>query len=158
MFYQFDQNNSYGVFDVTETLCHRLFIEADNQEEAIEKAEELGCYWDGVEKGIDCPCCGDRWHEYCDEVDLDTINAKGWLVSANSKDKWEEKFGKYQVIQEPYVVKGRLYNCFDGRITFRNIEEYAQVLADLYGWTRPDARIFYNDGKILEVFKHEDMD
>ena len=48
MFYQFDQNNSYGVFDVIDTLCHRLFIEADNQKEAIEKAEELGCYWDDV--------------------------------------------------------------------------------------------------------------
>ena len=43
MFYTYRQNNSYGVFD--------------------EKAENIGLYFDGVEKGRDCPCCGDRWHK-----------------------------------------------------------------------------------------------
>lgn len=61
MFYGFNQNNSGGHFVVDDSLCHRLFIEADDKDEAISKAEELGCYWDGVDKGIDCPCCGDRW-------------------------------------------------------------------------------------------------
>lgn len=32
-------------------------------------------------------------------------------------------------------------------------EDYYQVLADQYGWTTPDARIFYLDGKVNEVFK-----
>lgn len=47
--YEFDQNNSGGYFDVTDTVCHKLYIEAHSPKEAIEKAEELGCYWDGVE-------------------------------------------------------------------------------------------------------------
>lgn len=58
MFYIFNQNNTGGHFDVDENLCHRLYIEADTKSEAISKAEKLGCYWDGVLRGIDCPCCG----------------------------------------------------------------------------------------------------
>ncbi len=68
MFYKFDQNNGGGYFVTDENLCHRLFIEADNEHEAIEKAEELGCYWDGVNRGLDCPCCGDRW-DFPDKLD-----------------------------------------------------------------------------------------
>lgn len=61
--YEFEQNNSGGYFDVTDTVCHRLYIEARNDEEAIKKAEELGCYWNGVMEGLDCSCCGDRWYD-----------------------------------------------------------------------------------------------
>ena len=68
-FFQFKQNNSYGIFTVNDIVCHRLFIEADTHSEATKKAEELGCYWDGVSAGIDCPCCGEKqvcldcgWH------------------------------------------------------------------------------------------------
>ena len=45
-FYELSQNNTGGSFDVDETLCHRLIIEADTYEEAVAKAEDLGCYWD----------------------------------------------------------------------------------------------------------------
>ena len=38
-FYEFDQNNSGGVFKVDDKLCHRLFIEAENANQAIKKAE-----------------------------------------------------------------------------------------------------------------------
>lgn len=37
-------------------------------------------------------------------------------------------------------------------LTFLDIESYAQHLADKYGWTTPDARIFYADGNIKEIF------
>lgn len=60
MFYLFNQNNSGGSFIVNDKVCHRLFIEADDGREALRVAESLGCYWDGVSKGLDCPCCGDR--------------------------------------------------------------------------------------------------
>lgn len=40
MFYQFDQNNFFGYFEVDDKVCHRLFIEADSAEEAMSKAEE----------------------------------------------------------------------------------------------------------------------
>ena len=56
--YCFKQNNSGGIFDVDDKVCHNLFIEAESFNNAVTKAEELGCYWDGVSKGMDCPCCG----------------------------------------------------------------------------------------------------
>ena len=104
-FFQFRQNNSYGVFTVNKTVCHRLFIEADTHAEAIEKAEELGCYWEGVAAGIDCPCCGNRW------------------------------------------------NIWDDRpVETDDIEAHAQGLADSFGWTSPDARIFYKNGRVSEIY------
>ena len=157
MFYQFDQNNSYGRFDVDENVCHRLFIEADSLEEATDKAESLGCYWDGVENGIDCPCCGDRWYSG-DEVDLEKYEINGYTVTIydgiyeDTVDKWYEAYGKYKVIEEPKSVKGYSGMKYEGKITFKDIEEYAQFLANEYGWTTPDARIFYKDGTVKEIF------
>ena len=110
-FFQFKQNNSYGVFIVNENVCHRIFIEADTYAEAIEKAEELGCYWEGVAAGIDCPCCGDRW------------------------DKWDDR---------------PIENCY--------IEAYVRNLADSYGWTSPDARIFYKNGRVSEIYSSRVME
>jgi hypothetical protein len=42
---------------------------------------------------------------------------------------------------------------YSGKIIFQNIEEYAQFLADEHGWTKPDARIFYKNGNVKEIFK-----
>lgn len=118
MFYKVVQNNSGGYFVTDKDLCHRLYIEADSKEEAIKKAEELGCYWNGVRKGIDCPCCGDRWRE-CSEIDYD-----------------------------------KLYDWYNTQL--KDIEELAQFIANRYGgWTIPDARIFYKNGKVTEIFKLE---
>ena len=112
--YIFNQNNSYGSFHVTDTVCHRLLIEAPNYGRAIEKAEELGCYWNGVTKGRDCSCCGDRWSRYNDEpIDLSKYNG--------------------------------------------DIKSYAQWLADEYGRTSPDIRIFYADGNVEEVYSKKEV-
>lgn len=116
MFYEFSQNNSGGSFDVTDTVCHRVFIEADNFKDALAKAQDLGIYFNGCERGRDCDCCGDRWSDYEDSVDL------------------------------PMEY---------GDKTFTTVEEYAQYLANHYGWTTPDARIFYKDGNIKEIFKEK---
>ena len=75
-FYEFSQNNSGGSFVTDSKLCHRLFIEAKNEEEAIEIAESLGCYWNGVNEGLDCPCCGDRWYNSPDEIKILEIGAE----------------------------------------------------------------------------------
>lgn len=117
MFYKVEQNNSGGFFDVDDKVCHRLFIEADSLAEARIKAEELGCYWNGVAQGIDCECCGDRWYGVY-EVNFDELKT--------------------------YRVRG-------GVRSFSDIEEYAQYLADTYGWTCPDARIYYKDGTVKEI-------
>lgn len=156
--YMFDQNNSGGSFIVNDNVCHRLFIEAVSFGDAIEKAEELGCYWNGVAEGRDCPCCGDRWYPTDDIVDIETFKTEGYIVSVydgiwgNTKKEWERKYRKYEVIEEPKFETRGTIRSYIGKIKFNNIEEYAQYLANEYGWTTPDARIFYNDGSVKEVF------
>ena len=147
MFYLFSQNNSYGHFDVDDRLCHRLFIEADSEKESIEKAEDLGCYWDGVAEGIDCPCCGDRWYDNPDCVDDNRLSSYG--VSELSVAAWTRKYGRYKIVEIPH--KKENYGLVIGKIAFRDVEEYAQYLADEYGWTYPDARIFYKNGNVTEI-------
>lgn len=61
MFYTYIQNNSGGSFEINDELKHFVIIEADNGKEADSIAEKVGIYFDGVENGIDCSCCGDRW-------------------------------------------------------------------------------------------------
>jgi len=112
-FFEFSQNNSGGSFEVNDKLCYRLFIEADSRKDAIYMAEEMGVYFNGVDDGIDCPCCGNRWYT-------------------------------------PDDIKFPLK--YSEKKEFHNIEEYAQHLADHYGWTSPDARIFYKDGTVKEIF------
>ena len=77
--YEFRQNNSGGSFDVNDNVTHRVFIEAKDKDAAIYKALTLGVYFDGVDEGIDCECCGNRWH-------------KPWHVhTSNSEDKPREE-------------------------------------------------------------------
>jgi hypothetical protein len=62
-FYYFNQNNSGGRFteDPKQGLAHHVIIEADSAKEANDRAEAAGLYFDGIAKGHDCDCCGDRW-------------------------------------------------------------------------------------------------
>lgn len=158
MWYLFSQNNSHGYFEVDDKLCAYLFIEANSEDEANEKALNLGCYFNGVETGIDCPCCGDRWSDYANEFILDDTNKIGKQVSCyavsktmgQAKNDWYCKYGKYEILDNPQWIA--TYGCYRGRIKFRNIEEYAQYIADEYHWTTPDCRIFYLDGTVKEIF------
>lgn len=68
-FFGFNQNNSGGSFDVDENVCEYVIIEAKSVEQANNRAEEIGIYFDGCSKGLDCSCCGDRWNEAYDEED-----------------------------------------------------------------------------------------
>lgn len=61
-FYTYNQNNSGGGFDVDEAVAHYVIVEAENETMADEIAERVGIYFDGIERGIDCPCCGARWY------------------------------------------------------------------------------------------------
>lgn len=73
MFYEFHQNNSGGSFDVTETVTHYVIIEADSPKEANLKAKDIGIYFNGVEDGFDCSCCGDRWSSVWDNETGDDV-------------------------------------------------------------------------------------
>jgi len=117
-FYEFSQNNSGGSFDVDKDVCHRLFIEATNAEQANGIAQNLGVYFDGCDSGMDCDCCGDRWYE---ADDYDVVDLKKLSVSYKTE--------------------------------LTTIEDYAQLLADEYGWTTPDARVFYLSGERTEINK-----
>jgi hypothetical protein len=111
--FEWSQNNSGGSFVVDKKLCHRLFIEAEDEHAAEQKAFELGVYYDGCADGIDCNCCGDRW---------------------------------YSPDELTFPLK------YSDDITFITVEEYAQHLADKYGWTTPDARLFYANGTVKDIF------
>lgn len=58
--YQYSQNNSGGWFD--DDLGREVWIEAENAYHADQIAQTVGIYFDGCEKQMDCPCCGDRWY------------------------------------------------------------------------------------------------
>ncbi|MED2979537.1 hypothetical protein P4284_23020 [Bacillus swezeyi] len=157
-FYNYDQNNSGGFFEVNEKLCHRLFIEAESREEADDIAESLGVYWAGIEKGLDCPCCGDRWYG-ASKVDLEKINEEGWEASVYDSTpypeaEWNERYGNYPLHTAPKWTTN-FFRSYSGKIRFESIEQYAQYLADHFGWATPDARIFYKDGTIAEINKRK---
>tara|TARA_R110000851_G_scaffold125896_3_gene256969 strand:+ start:331 stop:726 length:396 start_codon:yes stop_codon:yes gene_type:complete len=58
MWYKFWQNNSGGGY----VGSHYVIVEADGPDEANELAvKSEAVYFDGVETGRDCECCGDRW-------------------------------------------------------------------------------------------------
>jgi hypothetical protein len=112
--FEFTQNNSGGNFTVNGELCHRLFVQAATDDQAVEIAEGLGVYFDGCENGMDCPCCGDRW---------------------------------YRPSEINFPIN------YDKNRKFTNVREYAQFLANEYGWTTPDARLYYKNGKVVDINK-----
>lgn len=62
--YHYHQNNSGGSFDVDADrgIGHNVFIQAASEPEADARAESIGIYFNGVDDGLDCECCGDRWY------------------------------------------------------------------------------------------------
>jgi len=62
--YEYRQNNSGGIFAYSDEVSNFVLIEASSADEANSKAESIGIYFNGLgDMGIDCDCCGDRWHE-----------------------------------------------------------------------------------------------
>lgn len=61
LWYLFDQNNSGGSFEGNDDLSEIVFIQARSPNQANRIAEQKGIYFDGVERGLDCECCGNRW-------------------------------------------------------------------------------------------------
>ena len=62
MYYHFRQNNSGGSFHFDDRgITINVIVEAESERVAIARAEDIGLYFDGCEKGMDCDCCGDRW-------------------------------------------------------------------------------------------------
>ncbi|MCM1260555.1 MAG: hypothetical protein NC222_06330 [Staphylococcus sp.] len=93
MFYTYSQNNSSCSFEINDNLKHYVIIEADTEQEADVTAEYLGIYFDGVEDGMDCPCCGDRWYraEYCDVNEDPLVYGKSPKEYVNSNACFNEQ-------------------------------------------------------------------
>jgi hypothetical protein len=143
-FFCFDQNNSGGSFVVDEKLTHRVIVEADDEDEASDIGERLGVYFNGCEDGYDCDCCGDRWYTPSEvELQYGTFNQAGAeKVAAKYKGKIVD-------------TRFRLYQDKNKDFLFENIEEYAQYMANEYGWCKPDVRIFYKNGEVKEFYTQE---
>lgn len=146
-FYEFCQNNSGGSFDVNEHITHRVLIEANDADEAIDIAESLGIYFDGVENGMDCECCGDRWY-------------RPW--SDNGKE-FPYRYGTFnkkdaESIQEKYdaeMVETAHKNPYGDKrydVLFETPESYMLYSADNYGWTSPDGYIYYKGREKIEIY------
>jgi hypothetical protein len=58
----FLQNNSGGSFRTNANVCRRVYIQAETPDLANARAESVDIYFDGVASGVDCKCCGCRWH------------------------------------------------------------------------------------------------
>ena len=65
MFYEFRQNNSGGSFvhDPDAGISKHVIVEAPSLKRATAIAQSIGLYFNGVDDGYDCECCGDRWYE-----------------------------------------------------------------------------------------------
>lgn len=93
MFYTYRQNNSGGRFIQDKSVAGYVIIEASNLGEAHDKAEDVGIYFDGCDKGRDCPCCGDRWSRYADAARKPKIYGKEPI-----KEVGTNYFGLYCII------------------------------------------------------------
>lgn len=154
-FYQFTQNNSGGSFDVNENVCHRVIIEASSEKEAIDLFNPLI-----EDQSSSCSCCGDRWSYSPDEIELDRYKETGYSVGIYDHYKdaeaiWKRKYGMFPVLEAACWKKLSYSNSkeFVGKIYFNNIEEYVQMLANNYGWTSPDAIIYYANKTKTLIFK-----
>ena len=98
-FYTFNQNNSGGSFQFRPGagISSYVIIEADDDLEAEYLASRIGLYFNGVEDGIDCGCCGDRWYfPYGDPTEE------------------PEVYGKVVRPNQPFVKEGFSFKWMDG--------------------------------------------
>lgn len=88
MFYTFHQNNSGGRFKIDDTVTTYVIIEADSASDANLRAEQVGIYFDGCYKEIDCDCCGDRWHDVDDRDATDVPMIYNETAEEFGNDNW----------------------------------------------------------------------
>jgi hypothetical protein len=93
-FYLFSQSNPGGYFIQNDQIDEYVIIHAENAKDANAKAQEIGIYFDGIEKSIDCKCCNDRWYrvsEY-DSSESPLINGEDFRKSEKYKIYADEEW------------------------------------------------------------------
>jgi hypothetical protein len=83
-FYKFMQNNTGGSFEVNHSVSVQVYIQAPNANQANIRAQQIGIYFDGVDRHLDCDCCGDRWYrasegDVFDDPDDDKYISMLWV-------------------------------------------------------------------------------
>ena len=142
MFFHWRQNNSGGFFEDASPLAPNLVIEADSYKEAEENALAMGVYYDGVQNGYDCGCCGDRWYEG-DELEVHTE----WITRDYGYG-FPERYDVGSWSDEPDEDGEGVVRTY----TISDLKEYATVMKALYGFgSGVSWRIHYKDGSTLEV-------
>lgn len=90
--FEFYQNNSGGSFDYDEEqgITHFVIIEAESRDKAIDRAEEIGLYFDGCDAGMDCDCCGDRWYRgFGEGSEYPTVYGQDIRKDGGFVDSWD---------------------------------------------------------------------
>ena len=116
MFYSFRQNNSGGSFVVDSDVDIHVIVEAPDESSALTAFECHRGYFDGVDKGLDCECCGDRWSTYCEE--LGKLNVE---TAADSREDFAVKTPSMRFMSDCVVYLA------DGRRKFGNFRLLAEL-------------------------------
>ncbi len=100
--FNYRQNNSGGSFVKNDDVSINVVIQATSLKEANRIAEDrAGVYFDGVRKGYDCSCCGDRWYRPWEEDGMEIpttfVTIEDWAEDT-AQDSWEPKSGESAVI------------------------------------------------------------
>lgn len=101
LFYCFSQNPVAGVFLSAPGVREYVIVEGRSWGEILSRAESIGLYFDGVAKGKDCPCCGDRWYK-AKRPDLEDAPA---LCGSNVRP-----------VRHPYQKPKGFVHYLDGRV------------------------------------------
>ena len=126
LFYHYSQKNSFGVFDrySDKGIGTDVIIEAYSAHDANKKGKKIGIYFDGVEKGIDCPCCGDRWYEAYDD-NKGTINP---TIYNKALDEIESGYSREEVYI--HYLDGSI-ECYKFKLSEKDRLKEEQLQSDL---------------------------
>lgn len=122
MWFEYRQNNSGGGFDFDEEagISVSVIVEADDYEDANERAERIGLYFNGCETGQDCDCCGDRWSAQWSSDKGEEVPSKYGTPLIEVEDKFGSWMGD-QVDTFVHLKDGRKFgfHLVDGRYVYR---------------------------------------
>ena len=124
-FYHYSQKNSFGTFDenAEDGIGTDIIVEAHSSKDANKRAKKIGLYFDGVEKDIDCPCCGDRWYE----VDEDDRTIK---PAINGKALTDIESGYFRKEVYIHYLNGNI-ECYKFKLSEEDRLKEEQLQADL---------------------------